>query len=89
MTLAKTLFKPGLQIHLPPTLSVAIALLTIYLIWGSTYLATAIALESYPPFMLIAIRLLVSIAILLPGLKRRQSAQLSPRQILNAAVTGT
>lgn len=88
MTLAKTLFKPGLQIHLPPTLSVAIALLTIYLIWGSTYLATAIALESYPPFMLIAIRLLVSIAILLPGLKRRQSAQLSPRQILNAAVTG-
>lgn len=87
MTLVKTLFKPGLQIHFP-SLSVTIALLTIYLIWGSTYLGTAIALESYPPFMLIAIRLLVSIVILLPALKRRQAVQLSPRQILNAAVTG-
>ena len=88
MTLVKTPFKPGLRIHLPPSLSVAIALLAIYLIWGSTYLGTAIALESYPPFMLIAFRLLVSIAILLPSLKRRPAAQLSTRQILNAAVTG-
>lgn len=92
MISGKTIFKPGSTIHIPippiPPLPVVAALLTIYLIWGSTYLASAIALESYPPFMLIAMRLLVSIAILLPSIKWRKAARPSTRQVFNAAVTG-
>lgn len=87
MAFVKTALKPGLPVQLPPP-PVAAALLAVYLIWGSTYLASAVALESYPPFMLIAMRLLVSIVILLPSVKWRKTARPSPRQALNAALTG-
>ena len=36
---------------------VGLALLSVYLIWGSTYFAMAIALETFPPFWLGGIRL--------------------------------
>jgi len=38
---------------------VAIALFTIYIIWGSTYLAIRFAVESMPPFLMAATRYLV------------------------------
>ena len=33
-------------------LAVAFALASVYVLWGSTYLAIRYALESYPPFLL-------------------------------------
>jgi drug/metabolite transporter (DMT)-like permease len=36
---------------------IIIALLSVYIIWGSTYLAIRIALEGFPPFMMGGIRL--------------------------------
>ncbi|MDA8340158.1 MAG: EamA family transporter [Nitrospiraceae bacterium] len=39
---------------------VLIALLSVYFIWGSTYLAIRIALEGFPPFMMAAIRFLTT-----------------------------
>lgn len=41
------------------------AFAAIYMIWGSTYLALAIALQSLPPLLLMATRSLVGGAILL------------------------
>jgi hypothetical protein len=37
--------------HPPSTLAVAVALLTVYLVWGSTYLGIAIMIESMPPLL--------------------------------------
>ena len=87
MAAARTILKGPHVPHLPP-LPVLIALGAVYLIWGSTYLATAIVLESYPPFLLTALRLLLSIIILLATLRLRRESPSSPRQIFNAAFTG-
>ena len=41
-----------------------IALLALYIVWGSTYLAIRFAVETIPPFMHAALRFLISGAIL-------------------------
>ena len=48
--------------HLPK--SVLFALLTVYIVWGSTYFAIGLALTSFPPFMMIGTRFLAAGAIL-------------------------
>jgi len=56
----------------PPTLSkVVLALLAVYLIWGSTYLATRIAIASFPPFLLGGVRYLLAGSVLYGVLRRR------------------
>ena len=72
----------------PPSLPVVAALAVVYLIWGSTYLGAAFALESYPPFLMTALRLLVSVGILLAALKSRSAAFPARRQMVNAACSG-
>jgi drug/metabolite transporter (DMT)-like permease len=37
-----------------------IALLSVYFIWGSTYLAIRIALEGFPPFMMAGVRFIIA-----------------------------
>jgi drug/metabolite transporter (DMT)-like permease len=46
-------------------LRVIIAFAAIYLIWGSTFYAVSIALKSFPPFLLSALRLLIAGSALL------------------------
>jgi drug/metabolite transporter (DMT)-like permease len=41
-------------------LSIALAFLSIYTIWGSTYLAIRFAIETLPPFLMAAIRFLIA-----------------------------
>lgn len=83
----KTLPKPNLSLSFPPPL-VMITLLAIYLIWGSTYLGGAYALESYPAFMVVAIRLFFATFILLTVLKVRGVPFPPMRQMLNAMLIG-
>jgi drug/metabolite transporter (DMT)-like permease len=45
-------------------LSLWAALATIYVVWGSTYLGIAIAIETIPPFLMLAIRFAIAGAIL-------------------------
>ena len=40
------------------------ALITVYIVWGSTYLAIRFAVETMPPFIMAAIRFLVAGGIL-------------------------
>lgn len=87
MASINTLRKTTFNISLPP-LPVIGALLAIYIIWGSTYLGGAIALESYPAFMLVAIRLLFSTVILLIMLKVKKVSFPPRRQMLNAGFIG-
>jgi drug/metabolite transporter (DMT)-like permease len=68
---------------------IVLALLTVYLVWGSTYLAIKLALESFPPFAMAALRFLAAGALLYTGLRLTGTAAPTPRQWRNAAVTGT
>ncbi len=43
-----------------PVLKVALALGTVYLVWGSTYLAIRFAIETIPPFLMAAARYLTA-----------------------------
>ncbi|MCL4250620.1 MAG: drug/metabolite exporter YedA [Anaerolineae bacterium] len=50
---------------------VLIALLAIYIIWGSTYFAIRIGLESFPPLLMGGIRFLAAGAVMLTALRLR------------------
>ena len=50
---------------------VGLSLLATYVIWGSTYLAVRIGLESFPPFLMISLRFIVA-GIVLYGVLRWQ-----------------
>jgi len=48
-----------------PTLSVLAGFAAVYCIWGSTYLAIAVAVETFPPFLMAGARVIVAGSILL------------------------
>ncbi len=50
----------------PSTLSVVLAFLTVYIVWGSTYFFISRALHGFPPFLLGAIRFIIA-AVLMMG----------------------
>src|SRR5207342_2976484 len=52
-------------------LAIALALAAVYVLWGSTYLAIRFALESYPPFLLGAIRMAIAGALMFAVLRWR------------------
>lgn len=64
------------------------AFAAVYLIWGSTYLAIAIGIESFPPLLLAAVRHLIAGLILYPFLRLRTGIRPARRQWRNAAITG-
>ncbi len=53
---------------------IAVALVTLYLVWGSTYLAIRVAVETIPPFTHSAVRFLIAGAILYALTIRRGDA---------------
>ncbi len=67
---------------------VLLALLTIYIVWGSTYFAIHVALQSFPPFILMGSRFLVAGALLFGWLKWRGTANPTPRQWRDAGIVG-
>src|SRR4030042_4226712 len=56
-----------------------VALIAIYIVWGSTYLAIRFAIETIPPFISAGIRFLVSGAILYTW--RRLSGDPAPKKV--------
>jgi drug/metabolite transporter (DMT)-like permease len=67
---------------------IPLALLALYVIWGSTYLGIRYALESYPPFLLAGVRFLGAGLLLYGFLRLRGMAAPTARQWRNAAFTG-
>src|SRR5258705_10473803 len=49
-------------------LGIGLALLAVYLIWGSTYLALRVALEGFPPFLMAGGRFVLAGGAISPGL---------------------
>ena len=71
-----------------PRLLIVLSLAALYLIWGSTYLAIRIALESYPPFAMGALRFLAAGVVLYAFQRWRGVPAPTRRQWLNCAFTG-
>ncbi len=65
-----------------------LAFLTLYLVWGSTFLAIKLAIETMPPFLMAGLRFLLAGSVLyaLVGIGRRP--QPTRNQWQNAAVIG-
>lgn len=61
-------------------LAIAAALVTLYVLWGSTYLAIRFALESYPPFLLGAVRMSIAGALMYAVLRLRGAPPPSAKQ---------
>ena len=61
-------------------LAVALALASVYILWGSTYLAIRFALEGYPPFLLGAIRMSLAGALMYAVLRWRGAPAPTTRQ---------
>ncbi|CAA9331661.1 MAG: Uncharacterized inner membrane transporter YedA [uncultured Lysobacter sp.] len=74
MTATPTTAKPA------SALAVACALGSVYVLWGSTYLAIRFALESYPPFLLGAIRMSIAGLIMFAVLRLRGAKPPTPKQ---------
>jgi drug/metabolite transporter (DMT)-like permease len=56
---------------MPQAVAVAFALASVYVLWGSTYLAIRVGLESFPPFLMGALRMFVAGAVMYAVLRRR------------------
>ncbi|MBI5838710.1 MAG: EamA family transporter [Chloroflexi bacterium] len=66
-----------------------IALLALYIVWGSTYLAIRFAVETIPPFMSAGLRFLVSGAVLLIWRRMAGDAMPTRNQWKSVAIIGT
>src|SRR5512141_1666631 len=64
------------------------ALLAIYIVWGSTYLAIRFAVDSIPPFLMAGTRFLISGLILYIGRRVAGDAAPTPRQWRSAIIVG-
>ncbi|MCC6415902.1 MAG: EamA family transporter [Opitutaceae bacterium] len=73
----------------PARSSVIIALATIYVVWGSTYLAIKVAVETMPPFAMAAFRFLISGLLLLLFLGLRGCRRPTLRQWVDNTIIGS
>lgn len=72
----------------PPRALVLVAFATIYLVWGSTYLAIRVAIETLPPFLMAGCRFLIAGSLLFALLRFRGLPMPAGIQWRNAAVSG-
>lgn len=68
--------------------AIILSLLSVYVIWGSTYLAMRIAISSVPPFLMAGIRFLIAGTILYVILRLRGTPAPTKAQWIGAAITG-
>jgi len=73
----------------PSPVLVWAALITIYIVWGSTYLGIAVAIETIPPFLMVAARfiaaglvLVAAVAVLGGGVRRPTLRELRDSSIV-------
>lgn len=72
----------------PSVAATALALLTVYVIWGSTYMAIAVGLTSFPPFLMGALRFIVAALLMFTLGRLRGQGWPDREQWRNALVMG-
>jgi drug/metabolite transporter (DMT)-like permease len=68
-----------------------VGLLILYLVWGSTYLGIAIAIDTIPPFAMAAVRFLIAGSVLVGWSVAREGRSLTlpaPREWRDSAIVG-
>jgi drug/metabolite transporter (DMT)-like permease len=75
--------------HPPSRVLLTAAFAAIYIIWGSTYLAMRVAVETLPPFLMAGVRFLIAGSVLFGWLVLRKVPRPTAEQWFNAAVSGT
>ncbi|TMI52339.1 drug/metabolite exporter YedA [Candidatus Bathyarchaeota archaeon] len=69
-------------------LRIALAFLSIYTIWGSTYLAIRFAVETFPPFLMAAVRFLIAGGVLYTWMRLRGAPRPTRANWKAAAIIG-
>ncbi len=72
----------------PTPVAIWAALLAVYIVWGSTYLAIRFAIESIPPFLMASLRFLIAGGVLYLLRRARGDAAPSRLEWRSAAVVG-
>src|SRR5207248_5183125 len=73
-----------------PPWKVWAGLWTIYIVWGSTYLAIRIMVRTVPPLLGAGLRFAIAGGLMLVALRlRRTPLRITRRQLVSAAVVGT
>jgi len=72
----------------PPRLLVALALLAVYVIWGSTYLAILFAIDSIPPLTMAGVRFTIAGWVLFAILRALGHAAPSRQEWISTAIVG-
>ncbi len=67
---------------------VALSLMALYLIWGSTYLAIRFAVHELPPFLMSGTRFMLAGGLLLLIMKWRAAKMPTAKQTLHAGIVG-
>src|SRR5438309_7630695 len=67
---------------------IALAFLSIYTIWGSTYLAIRFAIETFPPFLMAAVRFLIAGGVLYTWMRLRGAPRPTRANWKAAAIIG-
>jgi drug/metabolite transporter (DMT)-like permease len=80
---------PTAQAPSTSRLSLGLALFSLYVIWGSTYLAMRVAMDGFPPFRMASLRFLAAGAVMLGVARLRGEAFPTLRQWRNALAIGT
>ena len=65
-----------------------VALITLYIVWGSTYLGIKVAIETIPPFFHAALRFLISGLIILAWQKAAKQEMPTRKQWISTAIIG-
>jgi drug/metabolite transporter (DMT)-like permease len=71
-----------------PSWAIAVALLLVYIVWGTTYFAIGIALQTMPPLLMNAIRFLCAGGVMLVVARWQGQALPTLAQWRNAALVG-
>ena len=79
---------PAAPLTVRDRLLIILSLLSLYFIWGGTYLAMRIALQGFPPFILAGVRQLTAGIILFLFLRLRKHKSPTRKQWLTAIVVG-
>jgi drug/metabolite transporter (DMT)-like permease len=88
-TSSKAAFAPTPQAHEKrEAILLVLAFAAVYVIWGSTYLAIAVGIESFPPLLLPASRHLVAGLVLYPLMRWKTGIRPTPMQWRTAIITG-
>lgn len=68
---------------------IGLALLSVYLIWGSTYLAIRVAIQSLPPFLMAGTRFVIAGTVLFVFLRLRGAPAPARPQWISASIVGS